>query len=178
MARLKRISTAAASDRRRCLADHARSPASPAAAFVRIRFPLAAVVASLALWGGAVSLSPVAGQPTAAPQAEGEEFSYWMDVKVKESQKIFKALAMADFKAIDESAEKLKSLNKIENFVRRSTPGYQTQLRNFEFSVNEVRRQANRKNLEGVAMGFHQLTMSCVNCHKQIRGPAKPEPTP
>ena len=101
--------------------------------------------------------------------AESTKFSVWMDVKVEESQKVFAALARADFKGIVASTEKLKKVSKVEGWVRRNAPGYRTQLRSFEFAVNEIQRQAKRENIEGVTMGFNQLTLSCVNCHRQLR---------
>jgi len=94
-----------------------------------------------------------------------------MDVKVQESQLVFAALARADFDAIAQSTKKLKTLSALEGFVRRSTPGYRTQLRSFEFAVDEIQLQAKRQNIEGVALAFNQLTLSCVNCHKLLRHP-------
>ena len=101
--------------------------------------------------------------------AESTKFSFWMDVKVEESQKVFAALARADFKGIVASTEKLKKVSKLEGLVRRNAPGYRTQLRSFEFAVDEIQQQAKRENIEGVTMGFNQLTLSCVNCHRQLR---------
>ena len=101
--------------------------------------------------------------------AKSTKFSFWMDVKVEESQKVFAALARADFKSIAASTEKLKTVSKLEGFVRRNAPGYRTQLRSFEFAVDEIQQQAKRENIEGVTMGFNQLTLSCVNCHRQLR---------
>lgn len=124
-------------------------------------------------------LAQVAVPEKAPPkESEHEEFSRWMDVKVKESQKVFLALAQADFDAIIASTTKLRTLNTLEGFVRRTTPGYRTQLRAFEFAVDEIQRQARRENLEGATMGFHQLTLSCVNCHKQLRRPTQAAAAP
>jgi hypothetical protein len=68
------------------------------------------------------------------------------------------------------------ALNDLERFVRRGAPGYRTQLRSFEFAIAEIQQQAKRENIEGVTMGFHQLTLSCVNCHKQLRGATEEAP--
>lgn len=120
-------------------------------------------------------LSQVAGQEESAkvvpPAGAGEEetFNFWMDVKLDESQQLFAALAQADYAMIEQSSQRLKSVSMIERFVRRRTPGYTTQLKNFEFSVDEILRQAEQENIEGVTLGFQQLTLSCVNCHKQLR---------
>jgi cytochrome c556 len=110
-----------------------------------------------------------AQQDAAATPKKDAELSVWMDVKVKESQKVFVALAKADFESIRESTQKLKTLNNLEGFVRRGAPGYRTQMRAFEFAVNDIEQNAKLKNIEGVTLGFNQLTLSCVNCHKQIR---------
>ena len=104
--------------------------------------------------------------------AKHDKFSVWMDVKVEESQKVFAALARADFDDIIASTEKLKKVSKLEGLVRRNAPGYRTQLRAFEFAVDEIQHQAKRENIEGVTMGFNQLTLSCVNCHRQLRNDA------
>lgn len=113
----------------------------------------------------------LAGQETTGTNTEQEAstFGYWMEVKLKESQSILASLARADYEAIKASAEKLKTTSLLEGFVRRGSKGYRTQLRAFEFAVDEIAAQAKDKNLEGVALGYQQLTLSCVHCHKQIR---------
>jgi hypothetical protein len=131
---------------------------------------------TLALAGVVALLAQVTGQEKSSSDGSEQKFSRWMDFKVEESQEVFASLARADFKAIAASAEKLKALNALERFVRRGVPGYGTQLRSFEFAVDEIQQQAKRENLEGVTMGFNQLTLSCVNCHKQLRRAAKEAP--
>lgn len=96
-------------------------------------------------------------------------FNLWMDVKLEHSQEILAALARADFDAVKKNAAELQSMSRLEGFVRRGTPGYTTQLRAFEFGVKEILEQARRENVEGVTLGFQQLTLSCVNCHKHLR---------
>ncbi len=48
-------------------------------------------------------------------------------------------------------------------------PGYKTQLEVFATANEEIIRQADEDNVEGAALAFTQLTISCVNCHKQLR---------
>ena len=107
------------------------------------------------------------------PNTAARPFNFWMDVKLQESQKIFAALSEADFQAIVDSTQKMTALAELEGFVRNRTPGYGTQLRSFQFAVGEIQQQAKQKNIEGVTLGFQQLTLSCVNCHKQLRDSAK-----
>ena len=63
----------------------------------------------------------------------------------------------------------MKSLNLIESFVRRKTPGYEVQLKVFAFSTDELIRNAKEQNTDGATLAFTQMTVSCVNCHKEIR---------
>ncbi len=63
----------------------------------------------------------------------------------------------------------MRLLGKIEGFVRRKNDDYRAQLRTFELSNQELVRQAKRKNSEGAALAFNQLTTSCVACHVLLR---------
>ena len=117
-----------------------------------------------ALWGQARGQ-----QDGPAAEVEQRRFNIWMQVKLKESQEIFAAVAVADYDTICESVDELRLLNTVEGFVRNRNPEYRAQLRAFEYAIDEVRRHAVKENIEGVTLGFHQLTLSCVNCHKQLR---------
>lgn len=100
---------------------------------------------------------------------QGETASVWMRKKLDLSRNLLGGIASGDFEEISKSAHSLRTLSKFETFVRRSTPGYRTQVDIFEHSVEEIIRQAKKENLEGVTLGFNQLTNSCVSCHKQLR---------
>src|SRR5262245_11939371 len=70
--------------------------------------------------------------------------SIWMKKKLEYSQNILAGIANADFDTIVTSAESMRSLSKIEGFVRGKTPGYRTQLQIFEESADEIIRQAKK----------------------------------
>ena len=108
-------------------------------------------------------------EPPAASPAPGDQPSVWMRKKLDYSQNILAGIATADFDKIAKNAESMRTLGKVEAFVRSRTPGYRTQLQIFDESNAEILRQANRDNVDGAALAFTQLTISCVNCHKQLR---------
>jgi hypothetical protein len=120
-----------------------------------------------------VLMLPLAGataqQPAGRPAGGEQEMSYWMKKKLEHSQNILAGIADGDFEKIVVSTESMRSLSKVEGFIRGRTPGYRTQLQIFAESADEIARQANKDNLEGAALAFTQLTISCVNCHKQLR---------
>ncbi len=119
---------------------------------------------SVVLMVGLVAVVPVATGEDPAPKP-----SVWMRTKVEHSQKVLSALATEDFEAITASATAMKNLSVLEKHVRAGTPGYRTQLQIFRYANDDLIRQAKKQNIEGSALAFHQLTLSCVNCHKALR---------
>ena len=103
------------------------------------------------------------------PATKDKPMSFWMAKKLEHSQNVLAGIATADFEKIVVNAESMRALSTIEGFVRRQTPGYKTQLHIFEESTDEIIRQAKRSNVDGAALAFTQLTISCVNCHKFLR---------
>lgn len=113
---------------------------------------------------------------TRSPQATAQELgdksqptSYWMQKKLEYSKNILAGISTGDLDKSVASAESMRRLSLIEGFIRGRTPGYRTQLQIFEESADEIIRQGKNDNLEGAALAFTQLTVSCVNCHKQLR---------
>ncbi len=113
------------------------------------------------------------GMPSFA-HAEGTEqgsqqASFWMKQKLQLSQNILAGLTSGDFEMIKASAESLSVLNHLEGFVRRQNPGYTAQVTIFQFANDELIRAAHKQNLERATLAYTQMTISCVNCHKQLR---------
>jgi cytochrome c556 len=132
-----------------------------AAAFMAVCFTIMTLTAT------------VAGRGDDKEAAEkNQPMNFWMKKKLEYSQNILAGVATADFDKIVANAEAMRKLSKIEGFLHGQTPGYRTQLHIFEESADEIIRQAKRDNVDGAALAFTQLTISCVNCHKQLRAEA------
>jgi len=133
-----------------------------------------ALAAQVTLYGLCAS-SPLhaqeakAKQPAKTEKAGEQPTSFWMERKLHLSQQLLAGITAGDFDKVTTSAQAMKGLDKVEAFIRGRTPGYRTQLQFFDESLDEIIRQAGKDNLEGAALGFTQLTISCVNCHKQLR---------
>ncbi len=109
-------------------------------------------------------------EPTQTEQAsEAHPMSYWMMKKTQVSQAIFAELAKGDMERVAKLSDELTFLNKVEGFVRTKIPGYSGHLQVFQFANQELGRQARKENVEGAALAFHQMTISCVSCHKLLR---------
>jgi hypothetical protein len=121
-----------------------------------------------AMMAGSLFADTATAQEKEAASKE-QPASFWMKKKLEYSQNILGGIANADFDKIVQNAEAMRSVSKVEGFVRRQTPGYRTQLHIFEESADEIIRQGKKDNVEGAALAFTQLTISCVNCHKHLR---------
>ena len=118
---------------------------------------------------GFAALASVGPTQAEDKPANGRDASMWMKKKVEYSHRAFDGLATGDFEQIHDAAEHLRLLNKVESFVRGRTPAYRRHLENFEEANEEVLRQSDARNLEGVTLAFTQMTYSCVACHKELR---------
>ncbi len=118
---------------------------------------------------GVVVVLIVAGNLRGEDKKDETEPSIWMKQKLTYTQRILNGLATEDYEMIAENAAAMKGLNRIESFVRGKTEGYRTQLKTFEFAVNELLRNSESKNLDGATLAFTQLTINCVSCHKELR---------
>ncbi len=99
--------------------------------------------------------------------------SIWMKKKLDYSQNILAGVTQEDFDKIADNARAMKGLGKFEGFVRSRNAAYTRQLQIFEETNDEIIRQADNDNVEGVALAFTQLTINCINCHKVLRQHAK-----
>lgn len=136
---------------------------------IRSRFSgvrsFAVVLVAIAMWPSAAALA----EDKEPPADAANQPSIWMKKKLDYSQNILSGLASGDFDKIVENAEAMQGLSKVEWFIRGRTPGYRTQLEIFLDANGEIIKQAKQDNLEGSTLAFTQLTISCVNCHKQLR---------
>ncbi len=119
----------------------------------------------------AISMPAAADEP--ANDQETPKGDVWMLKKLKYSQQVLAGIASGDFDQIARSGDTLKGMDKIESFIRMRTPRYRLQLQLFRDANEEIIRQAEAENLEGVTLAFNQLTISCVNCHKHLRDEIK-----
>lgn len=128
-------------------------------------------------WAGVVAaivFSVTAGPAHGAD--EEEKMSFWMKKKLEYTQGILVGLTSEDYAAISKNARSMNALGYFEKWVRAGSNEYRSQLKIFQNANEQLIRMADEENLDGAALAYVQLTLSCVNCHKVVRdhGEAKP----
>jgi hypothetical protein len=100
---------------------------------------------------------------------ENEKVSDLMQKKLKHSQKILEGVAIGDFKKIGDSADELVLISRDAEWKIVKTPRYELISNQFRDNAEDLIKQAKDKNLDGAALAYVNLTLTCVKCHKYVR---------
>lgn len=102
-----------------------------------------------------------------------------MQKKLKSAQHVLEGLALADFAKITRSAEDLIQHSKTLEWRVLRTPRYELHTNEFRRAAENLIDKAKQKNIDGAALAYVELTLSCVRCHQHVRdvrearGPAR-----
>jgi hypothetical protein len=120
--------------------------------------PLLTLAAAGALWWS----RPATG-------AEGSTAEV-MRLKLAHTQDILRALTLEDYAAIESSARKLNRLSQATGWFARQTPEYELFTNELRRQTDALERAARNRNIDAATLAYFQLTVSCVNCHRYLRG--------
>lgn len=124
-------------------------------------FWLASLVAGIGFAGLAATLTPN------DPKLTTREV---MRSKLDSSQKVLEGIATENFATITASAQRLVVLSQVAGWQARQTPEYKQLTAEFRRQAESLVKAAKDGNPEAASLAWFQLTISCVNCHKHIRG--------
>jgi cytochrome c556 len=94
----------------------------------------------------------------------------FMREKLALSQKLLEGLAIEDFDLLSTRAMKLSAMTQLETWRAIETPDYDLQSLQFRRHVDALAKAAKDRNLDAATLAYVRVTMSCVECHKFIRG--------
>lgn len=107
--------------------------------------------------------------PTQAKAADPSPVATFMRVKLGHSQKLLEALTTEDFDAMAKESQKLSLLTLAEQWSVLQTAEYEQHSREFRRTADALTEAARKKNIDGAAFAYVDLTMKCVNCHKYLK---------
>jgi cytochrome c556 len=94
----------------------------------------------------------------------------FMRDKLELSQKVLEGLALEDFNLIAAKSQKLSAMSQAASWQVFDNPDYAQQSVDFRKNVDALTRAAERKNIDAATLAYMKMTMSCVDCHKLVRG--------
>jgi cytochrome c556 len=94
----------------------------------------------------------------------------FMRLKLDHSQKTLEGLALEDYDKMAKHSQELSLLSLAASWQVLQTPEYAQQSLEFRRAADALTAAAKKKNLDGAALAYVDVTMKCVNCHKYVRG--------
>lgn len=138
---------------------------------------LVAVGGWLAMSRTSTAQQPPAPKPAVTPrQAPSVQpgtvaRSTFMRLKLQPVKDVLEAIALEDFDRISAAAERIHLLSLDESWMVMQTDEYQRQSDEFRRAVKVMVDAARDRNIDGATLGYMQMTMNCVRCHRQLRNP-------
>jgi hypothetical protein len=126
------------------------------------------MAAGAALVGLVVPAAPAADRP-ADKAALRSKVSIFMRAKLVNSKDVLEGLATEKYDLIESGAERMIVMSKAAEWRVGGESTYTQDTLEFVNAAKELIRQAKAKNIEGATLGYLQLTMDCVVCHKHVR---------
>ena len=94
----------------------------------------------------------------------------FMREKLELSQRVLEGLTMEDYGLVVSKGTRLSAMTKEADWRLFENPEYDQQSILFRRQVDVLIKSAKDKNLDAATLAYVRLTMSCVDCHKLVRG--------
>jgi len=94
----------------------------------------------------------------------------FMREKLEQSQKVLGALAMEDYFTLEKIAQRLSAMTQEADWQAFQNPDYTQFSANFRSHANALTKAAKDNNIDAATLAYVRMTMSCVDCHKSVRG--------
>ena len=121
------------------------------------------VVTLLALLAAGVIMSSAQNKKSRATK----EF---MRDKLELTQGVLEGLAVENYGLIISRSQRLSAMSQEVDWKVFENPDYEQQSIAFRRNVDALTKAAKNKNLDGATLAYVRVTMSCVECHKYVRG--------
>jgi cytochrome c556 len=93
----------------------------------------------------------------------------FMRKKLEASQKMLEGLVVEDFDLIRQGTKQAKGISAAAEFVVSDDPLYTQHADEFRRICDRLEKAAKEKRIDGTALAYMDLTLSCIECHKFVR---------
>lgn len=107
---------------------------------------------------------------SAAQNKKSRATKEFMRDKLELTQGILEGLAVENFDLILSRSQRLSAMSQEVDWKVFENPDYEQQSIAFRRNVDALTKAAKNKNLDGATLAYVRVTMSCVECHKYVRG--------
>jgi len=117
---------------------------------------------------GALGLAVILGAGETASQDTTLERI--MQRKLDHAHALLEALIVEDYESLEESAAALQALSREAGWFVLESEEYAERSTAFQLALGEIESSAKKRNLDGAALGYVEMTLKCVQCHEFLRG--------
>lgn len=116
-------------------------------------------------------MSLLIGIPLAVAQSKRNQAAKeFMREKMSLSQRALEGVVTEDYELIISKGTRLSAMSKEADWRVFENPDYDQQSVLFRRQVDAMVKAARDKNLDAATLAYVRMTMSCVDCHKLVRG--------
>ncbi len=94
----------------------------------------------------------------------------FMRDKLELSQKVLEGVATEDWDLVITKGTKLSAMTEEADWRVFENPNYDQQSKTFRQHIDSLVKAARKKDLDAATLAYVRMTMSCVDCHKAVRG--------
>ena len=98
-----------------------------------------------------------------------EDLAEMMQKKLKSAHIVLDGVVVSDFKKVAQGGEELIRLAKSETWQLIRSPHYDRHSAEFIRTTDNLVKKAKEKNMDGTALAYVEMTLSCVRCHQYVR---------
>ena len=92
-----------------------------------------------------------------------------MRIKLKHAKEVLEGLTLEDFDRIQKNGQAMSLLSHEAQWNVIQTPQYMQHSGEFRRATEALAEAAKKKNIDGAALAYMEVTLKCVNCHKYVR---------
>ena len=120
---------------------------------------------------GGLSLAVLVVLPAILAQSKNSSpTKEFMRQKLEHTQRVLEGIALEDFELIANHTRKLSAMSQAASWRAFDNPEYARHSETFRRNVDALNQAAVDRNLDGATLAYVKVTMSCVECHKFVRG--------
>ena len=94
----------------------------------------------------------------------------FMRDKLEFSQSVLGGVVIEDWDLVIAKGTKLSAMAQEADWRVFENPNYEAQSKAFRQQVDSLVKAAKKKDLDAATLAYVRMTMSCVDCHKTVRG--------
>ena len=102
-------------------------------------------------------------------QEDAKKTQQLMKKKLQHSQNALEGIALSNFDTIAANARELIQISKAVEWRALKSPQYEIFSNDFRRAADSMILAAKEKNLDGAALAYVDMTLTCVRCHKHVR---------